>query len=234
MTGQLEKILSNLLSNAFKFTPENGCVTCSIVIKNEGFYKSNTVLNIEVSDTGIGISRENISKIFERFYRVEGQWEKDGEGTGIGLSVTSEFISLLHGNIEVTSNIGSGTKFIVRIPLGIEHLSPSEYVIASDISKEDNEYKSGKEFSEKAIDKSYDLAAKLENPEAVMKMSQILVIEDNKDLRDFIKDSLMNDYHVYDAENGRIGVKMALARILILWLLILLGLTTDGIECAGT
>ena len=90
---KIEKIVSNLLSNAFKFTPAHGTVLCRITVKKPENNGSPYFLEIMVQDTGVGISKENLDKIFDRFYRVEGQWEKDGRGTGIGLSLTEEFIN---------------------------------------------------------------------------------------------------------------------------------------------
>lgn len=201
---KIEKIVSNLLSNAFKFTPSRGTVYCKIEtggLKNDGMPPE---LFIMVQDTGVGISREDIDKIFDRFYRVEGQWEKDGGGTGIGLSLTEEFVTLLHGNIEVTSEKGIGTKFIVRIPLGKDHLSKDEYVVVSGEAQD---------AAESEVEKNIRNLLKEMDLEPGGKKAQVLVIEDNTDLRDFIKDNLSKEYCVYEASNGRSAINLAFARI---------------------
>lgn len=201
---KIEKIVSNLLSNAFKFTPSRGTVYCKIDIsshKNDGMPPE---LFIMVQDTGVGISKEDIDKIFDRFYRVEGQWEKDGGGTGIGLSLTEEFVTLLHGNIEVTSEKGTGTKFIVRIPIGKDHLSKDEYVVVSGEAPDSQESE---------VEMNIHNLLKEMDTEPGGKKAQVLVIEDNTDLRDFIKDNLSKEYCVFEASNGRSAINMAFARI---------------------
>ena len=129
---KIEKIITNLLSNAFKFTPEEGEieVTTSLnlfsippLVKEElkeGF------VEISIRDNGIGIPKENISKIFDRFYQVDGSHKREQEGTGIGLALTKELIELHKGKIEVESEAGKGTTFRIFFPLGKEHLRPEE------------------------------------------------------------------------------------------------------------
>jgi len=201
---KIEKIVSNLLSNAFKFTPSRGTVHCKIDICSHKINGIPPELVIMVQDTGVGISKEDIDKIFDRFYRVEGQWEKDGGGTGIGLSLTEEFVTLLHGNIEVTSEKGFGTKFIVRIPLGKDHLSKDEYVVLSGESAANQESET---------EMNIQSAFKEIETEPGGKKAQVLVIEDNTDLRDFIRDNLSKEYCIYEASNGRTAINMAFAKI---------------------
>ena len=118
---KIEKIITNILSNAFKFTPEGG--TIEVTVRTD---ERNS--NIIISDTGVGIPREKISKIFDRFYQVDGSHTREQEGTGIGLSLTKELVELHRGKIEVESEEGKGSTFTVSIPLGKEHLSPEEIV----------------------------------------------------------------------------------------------------------
>lgn len=103
---KLEKIISNLLSNAFKYTPEGGAVTLSVEYSESHFV-------IEIADTGKGLAKEEVKRIFERFYRVEGT---EAKGSGIGLAITKELVDLHNGQISVNSRIGEGTSFKVRIP----------------------------------------------------------------------------------------------------------------------
>jgi signal transduction histidine kinase/CheY-like chemotaxis protein/AraC-like DNA-binding protein/sugar lactone lactonase YvrE len=195
-----EKIISNLLSNAFKYTPQNGKVKCVIRIDSAKGNNSFQVLHIKVMDSGPGISEEHHGRIFDRFYRIEGHHEAESNGTGIGLSLVQEFVSLLHGEIKVNSSPGKGSEFSVSIPLGKDHLSPGEYVTAS--------------FHDETSDKHFESFLKqkfeAEKAEKTEKGKQkILIIEDNKDLRNFIKDSLCADYIVLEAENGRTGLNTA-------------------------
>ena len=116
---KIEKVINNILSNAFKFTPEGGRIITN-VNRDEKYF------NVSVSDTGIGIPKEKMSKIFDRFYQVDGSHTREQEGTGIGLSLTKELVELHKGKIEVESQEGRGTTLIVSFLLGKEHLRPEE------------------------------------------------------------------------------------------------------------
>ena len=116
---KIEKIITNILSNAFKFTANGGRIEVTID-KDENY------VNIIISDTGIGIPKEKIAKIFDRFYQVDGSHTREQEGTGIGLSLTKELVELHKGKIEVESEEGKGTNVKVSIPLGKEHLKSEE------------------------------------------------------------------------------------------------------------
>ena len=115
------KILSNILSNAFKFTPEGGRVEVEILRKTND-------VQIIISDTGTGIPKDKIDKIFDRFYQVEGNHTREQEGTGIGLALTRELVQLHKGRIEVESAEGKGSTFRLSFPLGRVHLKPEEIV----------------------------------------------------------------------------------------------------------
>ena len=118
----VEKIVMNLLNNAFKYTPDRGTVVLETRCK-KGFassYKNsytvgesaNDVFSIIVSDTGVGISSESISSVFERFYKVD----NFTQGAGLGLSICQTIVERLKGTISVTSEVGKGTRFTVRLP----------------------------------------------------------------------------------------------------------------------
>jgi len=145
---KLEKIVSNLLSNALKFTPEGGSVTVAVGSERrmrgeeqraKGEYRPSPFalhpspdefVEISVTDTGPGIPYEQFDKIFDRFYQVDASQTREHEGTGIGLALTKELVELHHGEIRVRSEVGHGTTFIVRLPLGKAHLKPEEVVEA--------------------------------------------------------------------------------------------------------
>ena len=127
---KVEKIITNLLSNAFKFTPEGGNIDFTV----EKLIKE---AEIRISDNGIGIPRERIDKIFDRFYQVDGSRTRESEGTGIGLALTKELVELHKAKIEVESEEGKGTTLKILFPLGKDHLKPKE-IIETEI-KEDVE-----------------------------------------------------------------------------------------------
>ncbi len=197
---KIEKIVSNLLSNAFKFTPTNGTIRCSINIVPRDKDKIQHILNIKVADTGPGIDKENLDRIFDRFFRVEGRNETKGHGTGIGLSLTRDFISLLHGEIRVNSIPGKGSEFLVSLPLGKEHLTNDEFTITRPEVKE---------VTKTGII-NYTVSSRNDNKSKKDEgLVRVLVIEDNEDLRNFIKERLADQYQTLGAENGRTGINMA-------------------------
>jgi signal transduction histidine kinase/AraC-like DNA-binding protein len=202
---KVEKIVINLLSNAFKFTAAQGTIACKIEIE-EPSNKDNgspPVLSVQVKDTGVGISRENLDRVFDRFYRVEGEWERDGMGTGIGLSVTEEFVKLLHGRIDVISEKDVGSLFKVRLPLGLTHLSDDEYVIVNQFP---GPYGTNTVLNNQFFDDQNETGLS-------DKKSHLLIVEDNDDLRGFIRDSLSQDHKIYEAPDGITGLKIALSKI---------------------
>jgi signal transduction histidine kinase len=116
---KIEKIVVNLLSNAFKFTPDGGTIELLTTIKNTATDKQAIELEIVVTDSGIGISPAETEKIFDRFYQVDDSQTREKEGTGIGLALTKELVELHRGTIAVVSEPGKGTTFTVRLPLAI-------------------------------------------------------------------------------------------------------------------
>jgi DNA-binding response OmpR family regulator/nitrogen-specific signal transduction histidine kinase len=202
------KILTNLLSNAFKFTPEEGKITISI---NEKLHAGKVgTVEIKIRDTGIGISPEEVPKLFDRFYQVDSSHTREFEGTGIGLALTKELVELHSGNIRVESrktdpeNGTAGfTELIIELPLGREHLKDEEILkseVKSDISEifiDDEKYFHLKNIKE-------ELTGKLAENKNI-----ILVVEDNYDMRKYIKESVGEEYLVEEAVNGEQGVRRA-------------------------
>ncbi|MBE0538542.1 MAG: response regulator, partial [Ignavibacterium sp.] len=197
---KIETILKNLLSNAFKFTPDGNEITVSILEIN------NSSIEIKIRDTGIGIAEKHLTKIFDRFYQVNDAHTREHEGTGIGLSLVKELVELHYGTVSVDSKIGEWTEFKITLPLGSKHLSSDEIIDADD-----------QLFIEKVlIDKSEfvkaaDHKTRLENLPTDKNI--ILIVEDNNDVRNFIMDSLGDNYHFEEAENGDEGIKKAEAII---------------------
>ena len=112
-SGYIRQILLNIISNAIKYTGENGEVSIKQYIKSEKVF-------IEVKDNGIGIPEEDIERIFERFYRVDKARSRSVGGTGLGLAITKHMVKALNGNIRVESELGVGSKFIIELPFNQE------------------------------------------------------------------------------------------------------------------
>ncbi|OGU65082.1 MAG: hypothetical protein A2W30_05210 [Ignavibacteria bacterium RBG_16_36_9] len=200
---KMMKILSNLLSNALKFTPEDGLIEISIKetrkLPNAGF------IAIKVKDSGIGIPEEDLHKLFERFYQVETSQAKKYGGTGIGLALTKELVELHHGFISVISIPGEGSEFAIELPPGKDHLSEDEIVDGDVILTPLERGKNLPEFD--IVDSSS------QDPQKDIELTEdktiILVVEDNADVRGFIKDSLGNEFEVEEAANGEQGIRKA-------------------------
>jgi signal transduction histidine kinase/ligand-binding sensor domain-containing protein/DNA-binding response OmpR family regulator len=188
---KIERILFNLLSNAFKFTPSGGNI--SVFLSMAGKDKSNgetQLLEIKVVDTGIGISEEKQEKIFDRFFQVDMPESVLNQGSGIGLSITHEFVKMHNGEISVESEPGNGSTFIVRLPLNVEE---ETYIPAEPLSKAANS----------TLKHGHILDAG--------KKPVVLIIEDNDDLRFYLKDNLKHIFNIIEAVNGKDGWQKALS-----------------------
>lgn len=187
-----EKILVNLLSNAFKFTPEGGRVAFQAEVREEG-------LQMSVSDSGLGIETENLDRIFDRFYQVEGT---EARGTGIGLALVQELVTMLDGRIEVDSEVGKGTTFTVLLPFLPEHFSQLDTEAFAE------EFDASVSFVPQSISTATTSGAVTGGMDD--EIPSILIVEDNADLRSYIAEQLGSSYHIITAENGRIGLDLAI------------------------
>lgn len=182
---KLEKVLYNLLFNAFKFTPDGGAIA---MICEE----NNKSLIIEITDNGKGIAPQHLPHIFERFYQVHDHTEFQ-EGTGIGLSLVKELLTLMSGAVHVESKYGHGTTFRISIPLKqAETVNEEVLILSSDYTKTPLEN---------------ELERHLQNAE--LEKETILVIEDNADMRSYIREHLVDDYQVLEAAHGKEGLNIA-------------------------
>ena len=214
----LEKILFNIISNAFKFTPDNGAITVSIDqsdAENGLIINGNKVpsFSITITDTGSGIRKKDLNRIFDRFYQVNNV-NKDYYGsTGIGLEVVKEFTELHKGKINVESEVGQGTKFTVTFPLGKSFYKKSEIV--------DEVFKIEKNKNQAAIEATpiqptEDEAENQYDEETVVekvKPYTVLIVEDNPELRNYLKEELSKSYKVIVAENGKKGYELAVQKL---------------------
>ena len=177
------KIVMNLLSNAFKFTPEGGRVTVMI----EHVAGTPDMLEIKIADTGIGISDVDKEHIFERFYQADHKGVEETTGNGIGLSLVRDFVTLHEGEVKVFDNIGTGSVFVIQFP--VKHvetqvqLPPETGIPAGE--EEDKEIK--EETREETERKDFPL---------------LLIVDDNEDFRIFMRYSLELQYRVKLAVNG--------------------------------
>ena len=186
---KLEKILFNLLSNAFKYTPAFGSVwiTVHFLEGKPGNSPGEEKLVLTVRDTGIGIPPDKHEKIFERFFQHEVPDNMLTQGSGIGLAITKEFVKVLNGTITVESEPEKGSCFTVTLPL-IKTGEPIPGVIKEDLS---------------IIGEKFPIQALEENGKSHPGKTTILLVEDNEDFRFYLKDNLRPDYNVIEAVNGK-------------------------------
>jgi signal transduction histidine kinase/ligand-binding sensor domain-containing protein/DNA-binding response OmpR family regulator len=183
---KIEKILFNLLSNAFKYTHDNGMVSINMVYHPPVNAEGDGTLAIEVQDTGIGIPADQHEKIFERFFQTDVPESMVNQGTGIGLAITKEFVRLHNGVITVNSEPEKGSCFTVLLPAK-KICEPSARTAT---------IPSPAEISEEPT---------LEDGKSKDKKKTIVIVEDNEDLRFYLKDNLKGQYHVEEAVNGKQG-----------------------------
>ncbi|MGE5342558.1 MAG: AAA family ATPase [Candidatus Omnitrophota bacterium] len=204
---RLEEAISNLLSNAVKFTPAGGQITLEV-------RKEDHTALISVKDTGPGIPAEHLDYIFDRFYQADSTHEHHRKGSGIGLAIVKEVIGLHHGTIRVDSPREGGTDFQLRMPLGNSHLSAEEMVEQAPATIGDVSgtsfmiVENDEEETEITVEKGKD-----KNNKGKEKQQLILVIEDNADVRSYIRGSIDSLYTVIGARDGEEGVKQARERI---------------------
>jgi len=181
---RFDSIVSNLLSNAFKFTPSGKRITVKTLLKQN-------VAVLSIADEGIGIAQEKINFIFDRFFSISTLRNLAQKSTGIGLDLVKKLVDLHHGSIHVESQLGKGTVFEIGFKLGSTHFDGDADLIVSDNIVANNE----QEGVETTVDveKSGDIAP------------LILVVEDNDELRHFLMISLQKSYRVAEAENGLIA-----------------------------
>lgn len=189
---KLDTIISNLLSNAIKFTASGEKIRVHL---NQEFVNNKQFFIIKVRDTGVGISANNVSNIFERFYQVDNSSTRISDGSGIGLAQTKELVELMKGTIEVKSTMGKGSEFTVQIPITSKALNaeciprPSKPKVVISFATSETYH----EIHEK--DEEVPL---------------VLLIEDNADVSHYLITCLQENYRILNARNGKQGVEIAL------------------------
>lgn len=185
---RIMQVVHNLLSNAIKFTPSGGRVIMQAEI-SAGY------LVLSVTDSGVGIPEEDLPRIFDRFYQAKNQSKSSSGGTGIGLSLTRELVKAMDGNIDVSSSLGKGTRFVVTLPIKHQATDPG----LSPIRNHGNDQR---------------LLSKPTTQEVLEDDSPtILIIEDNPDVVEYLGFCLADQYHITNAFNGKIGIEMALDQV---------------------
>ncbi len=197
---KMDKIISNLISNAVKYTPDGNEIEVKVNTQQDSVI-------IKVINTGVTISQADIIHLFDRYYKVHSAESGLFEGTGLGLALVKELVELHKGQITVTSEYDV-TEFAVLIPLGKAHLNTNEI---AEPSEESDKISDRIDLSEPELLQTYKLHD--ESPILVGEKDLILIVEDHNDLRKFIKDNLSNDFNIIEASNGKDGLESAIDKI---------------------
>lgn len=195
-SDKLEKIVINLLSNAFKFTPDNGQIDLLINYTSDQ-------MTIEVSDSGIGISPDERDRIFDRFYQGEEGYGRLRAGTGIGLALVKELANMLGGDIKVRSEQGAGSSFLVTLPIDYVEGQVPKPVFSPTLKMSDTELKKSIQPEE---------TTEIADNEDV-RQNVLLIVEDNDDLRGYIAAIFRDEFTVLEAVDGEDGVAKALEHV---------------------
>lgn len=196
-TDKLEKVVTNLLSNAFKFTPEEGRVSLQLRVAPDDA-TGNTQVQLRVTDSGIGIPADQLSHVFDRFYS-QAKFEDELGNTGIGLALTKELVELQGGQIWVESEVDKGSTFGVDLLL---KTAPATEAVAPPTAPTTNEPPTA------------DTAALAALPIAANgHHSKVVIVEDHPDLRQYIQNHFQTEYQVLEATNGKQGIELATTHI---------------------
>jgi len=226
--SKLEIILTNLLSNAFKYTPEGGQLTLAATVVGspggEAVFRQGELLGnyleITVVDTGVGIRAEELDRIFDPYYQASHTDTLRMTGTGIGLSLAKQFVERHGGHIHVASVVGAGTTFRLRLPFGQAHLQPGDVLPET-----------GPPEPADALPLPGPEALALPNePPTLATLPRLLVVEDNDEVRQYLQQLFAPDFEVSTAADGLDGWEQALAHLPDLVLSDVMMPRSDGLE----
>ena len=197
--GNFDKIIINILSNAFKFTPTGGEIRITLTTNEKE-------ASISIFDNGEKIPEDKLERIFERFYQTPSSANDRNIGTGIGLDLTRSLVELHHGSIEARNNAdGPGCEFTVTIPLGNEHLTPEEMV-----TNEVEEEETTESLIEEEVQQEEEEVATSTDLPKVGRRQKIVVVEDDSEIRSYLTEALSEDYDIIDCSNGKEGLAAVL------------------------
>ncbi len=221
---KIEKIITNLLSNAFKFTPDGAMIRVNVHVVASDLTEVNGLETVEITveDTGAGIPAAEMGKIFDRFFQVDGSTTREREGSGIGLALTRELVLLHKGDISVTSEVGVGTCFTLRLPVGLKQLA--------------NDKISAEKTTEGLDALPVAAGERLPRPDAEMfstwdgQAPLLLVVEDNEEVRRYIHESFDGCCRILEAINGQDGLEKAIEAVPDIIITDLMMPRMDGME----
>ena len=209
--NNFDKVIINTLSNAFKFTPTAGHILLSLTHTDHHAY-------ISIKDSGIGIPKDKLETIFQRFYQTPADPSDRNIGTGIGLDLTRSLVELHYGTISARNNEGEkgskfehGSEFIIRIPLGKDHLKPEEIIEEEEMKKDQNNELAEAEQEEQLAESNDQPAETLNNSDttpasAKGAKAEIVIVEDEEDIQEYLKAQLSSDFKIRTYPNGKVAL----------------------------
>lgn len=209
--NNFDKVIINTLSNAFKFTPTAGHILLSLTHTGHHAY-------ISIKDSGIGIPKDKLETIFQRFYQTPADPNERNVGTGIGLDLTRSLVELHYGTISARNNEGEkgskfehGSEFIIRIPLGKDHLKPEEIIEEEEMKKVQNKELAEAEQEEQLAENNDQPAETLNNSDttpasAKGAKAEIVIVEDEEDIQEYLKAQLSSDFKIRTYPNGKVAL----------------------------
>jgi signal transduction histidine kinase/ligand-binding sensor domain-containing protein/DNA-binding response OmpR family regulator len=222
-TDKLEKILYNLIANAFKFTDNGKSITVNIstkTLEDKSKELNSRFVEIIIEDSGIGIEIEDLEHIFDRFYQAETAHKN--LGSGIGLALAKELVEIHNGILKVESIKGKGSRFIVLLPIGKEHLKP--YQISNEVLTDTTINFFGDDKNDQRV------SSTSKSKDSNKAFPVLLIIEDHPDLRQFIKNEFENTFNVIEASDGNAGLDSAINSIPDIIISDIMMPELDGIE----
>ena len=223
----IDKVMMNLLSNAFKYTPDDGTIEINVEVGTDNQVSGplHNYVEVSVSDTGVGLDKDDVEKIFQRFYRADNELTSVTMGMGIGLNYSQMLINMHHGTIKAASRTDgkSGSVFSFRLPLGNTHIPPEDIVESDQVIRQQLE----RSRTSMEIDKPED--------EKHTKGSiKVLLIDDDESMLDYLSDSLKQSYKIITARNGKEGLKLAVSQMPDLIITDVVMPEMDGIQLVKT
>lgn len=202
----IDKVMMNLLSNAFKYTPDEGQIEMKLEVGTDDNEKGplHNYVEISVSDTGIGLDKDDVTRIFERFYRADNEMTSVTMGMGIGLNYSQMLIGMHHGTIKAENRADgqNGSVFSFRLPLGNSHLNPDDIIDSEQIARP--------QLERNRASMDYD---EPDDDNRVKGTVKVLVVDDDDSMLDYLSDSLKHSYKVITARNGKEGLKLAVSQL---------------------
>ena len=202
----IDKVMMNLLSNAFKYTPDDGTIEINVEVGTDNHESGplHNYVEVSISDTGVGLDKDDINRIFQRFYRADNKITNTTMGMGIGLNYSQMLISMHHGTIKASNRLDgqSGSVFSFRLPLGNNHIPQEDIVDADQTTRQ--------QLERTRTSMDFDEQQESNQTKGTIK---VLVVDDDDTMLDYLSDSLKHSYKIITARNGNEGLKLAVSQM---------------------